>query len=320
MKKRLTMLAIGLGLPGVLAFTSGWCMVAPGEVVVVRRLGRLVQPPWGPGLHWRYPLGIDRLDRVRSDAVRQLTIGQSGSAGADREPSAGESLTGDLNLIRIQATVQYRVASPVDFVLRAEQAEPLLARSAEASISQAVARHGVDAVLRSDRQLIAQEAQRDLQAVSDRLQVGLAVLSVSFIDARPPTEVAADFAAAFAAESQRDRRVNEARTFEAVQTTTASSRGRAALEAARADAERSLLTARAEVQHFLALLAEARRARDLTIRRLYLDSLQALLERVKRKLVLPPGDSLDLTVLGIREDTAPRPAPVPTPADPARDH
>ena len=62
----------------------------------------------------------------------------AGPPGADREPSSGEVLTGDLNLLRIQATVQYRVASPVDFVLRAEQLEPLLARSAEASISRGI--------------------------------------------------------------------------------------------------------------------------------------------------------------------------------------
>ncbi len=64
-------------------------MVAPGEVVVVRRLGRVVEPPWGPGLHWHFPAGIDRLDRIRTDAVRQLTIGQSGPPSADQEPSAG---------------------------------------------------------------------------------------------------------------------------------------------------------------------------------------------------------------------------------------
>ena len=43
--------------PSLLFVGSGVCLVAPGEVVVVRRLGRLIDPTWGPGLHWRYPLG-----------------------------------------------------------------------------------------------------------------------------------------------------------------------------------------------------------------------------------------------------------------------
>src|SRR5262245_19722800 len=312
-KNLLASSAAGLGLAGVLFVAAGWCLVAPGEVVVVRRLGRLVKPPWGPGLHWRIALGIDRLDRVRSDAVRHLTIGQAGPPGGDREPSTGEALTGDLNLVRIQATVQYRVARPVDSVVDAEPVEELLARAAEASLAQALARRGVDAVLRSDRQLIARDVQRDLQADSDRLALGVAILGVSLTDARPPLEVAADFAAAWAAESHRDRRVNEARTHEAVGITAATAQAQAVLEAARADAARTVLHARAEAHHFLTVMAEARRSRDLTIRRLYLETLQDLLDRVQRKLVLPPGDSVDLTVLGLREQDAPRRGPEPLP-------
>ncbi len=116
MKQALATLLIAAGLAVALTAATGWCLVAPGEVVVVRRFGRPFDPPWGPGLHWRLPLGMDRLDRVRSDAVRQVTIGLAAPAGSDREPSAGEVMTGDLNLLRFQATVQYRVARPVAYV------------------------------------------------------------------------------------------------------------------------------------------------------------------------------------------------------------
>ncbi len=137
MKKQLGTLGIGLVVALGLFVAGGWCLVAPGEVVVVRRFGRIVDPPWGPGLHWHVPLGIDHLDRVRSDAVRQFTVGQAGTPAHDQEPSEGEALTGDLNLVRIQATIQYRVARPVDYIARAEQVEPLLIRSTEGSLSRA---------------------------------------------------------------------------------------------------------------------------------------------------------------------------------------
>ena len=99
--------------------------------------------------------------------------------------------------------------------------------------------------------------------------------------------------------------------YEAVQLTTASVRGEALRESARADAGRTLLTTRAEVDRFLALLAEVRRSRELTLRRLYIESVQSLLERVRRKLILPPGDSIDLTVLGLRDQAAPAAVPPP---------
>ena len=261
----------------------------------------LIEPPWGPGLHWRLPLGIDRIDRVRSDAVRQVTIGLAGPAGSDLEPAAGEVMTGDLNLLRFQATVQYRVARPVDYVLRVDQVEPLLATSAEASVSRALAVRGVDAVLRSDRQAIAREVERDLQSSADRYQSGVSILGVSLTDARPPTEVEADFAAAQSAESERDRRINEAKSYDETTTTASRAAAQAKLEVAHAAAQRTVLIAQAEAQRFLALLAEAGRSRSLTMRRLYIETMQSLLDGVKRKLVLPPGGDVDLTVLGSKK-------------------
>ena len=301
MKKALATLMIAAGSAAALITATGWCLVAPGEVVVVRRFGRTVDPVWGPGLHWRLPLGIDRVDRVRSDVVRQVTIGLASPGDSNLEPSAGEVMTGDLNLLRFQATVQYRVARPVDYVVRVDQVEPLLATSAEAAVSRALAVRGVDAVLRSDRQAIAAEVERDLQHAADRYQSGVAILGVSLTDARPPTEVEADFAAAQSAESERHRRVNEANSYGATSATAARAAAQAKLESAHAAAERTNLLAQAEAQRFLALLVEAGQSRSLTIRRLYIESMQALLDGVKRKLLLPPGGDLDLTVLGIKE-------------------
>jgi membrane protease subunit HflK len=302
MKKILVILLVLCGSAAVLVSVAGWCMVAPGEVVVVRRLGRLLAPPWGPGLHCRIPFSIDRLDRVRAGAVRQLTTGLSGTAGSAPEPASGEFMTGDLNLLLIQATIHYRVASPTDYVLRSAEVEALLAESAESSVSRALAFRGVDAVLRSDRQAISGDVEHDLQAAADRYGLGVTILGVSFTEARPPSEVAADFAAAQRAQSQRESRVSEAHSYAETSTTKARSLASSKLEAARADAARTLLAARARGQRFTALLAEAERSRFLTIRRIYIESLRMLLNRVKKKLILPPGGDVDLTVFGVNEE------------------
>jgi membrane protease subunit HflK len=299
MKKILTLLLVATGAVVAVVGTMGWFVVAPGEVVLVRRLGRLVGPPWGPGLHWRFPLGIDQIDRVRSDAVRQITVGLAEAAAPDVEPSAGEVLTGDLNLLRFQATVQYRVAGPVEYALRAEKVEPLVARAAEASVTRALAVRGVDAVLRTDRQAIAREVERELQSITDRYQSGVSILGVSLTDARPPNEVVAAFASAQSAESERDRRVNEALGYDETTTTAARAAAIAKRDAAYADAQRTILLAHADAQRFHLLRAEVESARSLTERRLYIETVQSLLSGVKRRIVLPHGENIDLTVLGL---------------------
>ena len=227
----------------------------------------------------------------------------------DRPPSSGEFLTGDLNLLRVEATLQYRVVDPVAHALTGERASDLLCRAAEASLVRALARRGVDAVLRADRGPTARETRDTLQAIADRHRLGVLILGVSLTDARPPAEVAADFVEAQAAESRRDDRIQVARAYESVQAATAASRGEALRESGRADASRTLLEARAEADRFLALLAEVRRSRTLTVQRLYIETIPSLLGRVRRKLILPPGEPLDLTVM---DSTG----PIPTPASP----
>src|SRR5438045_464549 len=112
---RLVLGLIALAALGYLA--TGFAVVAPGEVVVVRRLGRIQSPPWTAGLHWGGPVGIDRRTRVRTDEVRRLAVGLADVPGPGDEPDAGEYLTGDLNLLRARVVVQYRVSDPVAFAL-----------------------------------------------------------------------------------------------------------------------------------------------------------------------------------------------------------
>jgi membrane protease subunit HflK len=291
---------LGLVAASLLIAVTGLRVVRPGERIVVRRFGRIISPDWGPGLHWGAPLGIDRFDRVRTDEVRRLQVGTAPDAG-DGDPGADEFLTGDLNLVRVRAVIQYRVARPADQVVRSADVGALLERLAEASLSSALARRGIDPVLRADRQRIGVDVTRDLEQANARLRLGLDILGVSLTEARPPAEVAADFSAAQSAESQRDRRGNEARTQAENTVTAARAAAGSQMETARAASQRKILGSRAAALRFLALLAEARRSPQPTVRRIYLDTMKTLLSRVRRKIIVPAGNDVELTVLGIEE-------------------
>jgi membrane protease subunit HflK len=277
---------------------TAWVEVAPGEVVVVRRLGRVEPVPWAPGPHLGLPLGLDHRVRVRTDLVRRIEVGLVTTPGPGEEPGGGEFLTGDLNLIRARAIVQYRVADPIAFVLSTAELEPLLGRLAESSLARALAPHPIDDALRLGRAAIARDVETDLTRGAAAERLGIAILGVSLTDARPPSEVAADFAAAQAAQSERDRRVNEARAFAATTRAAAGAEARVRVDRARAAADRTIVLARSRAERFLALCAAAEGARELTVRRLYVEMLRELLPRVKRKLVLTPDEPIDLSILG----------------------
>jgi membrane protease subunit HflK len=279
---------------------TGFVVVAPGEAVVVRRLGRTLPRAWTQGPHLGLPIGLDRRIRVRTDAVRRLEVGLGGVPGPEDEPGAGEFLTGDRNVLRARGVVQYRVADPVAFVLRAEGAERLLGRLAESALARAVARRGVDEALRAGRAAIARDAEADLASAvgRDRLDLGVAILGLSLTDARPPTEVEPAFAAAQAARSEHDRRLNEAATYAATARTLATAEAEARVAAATAKADRNIVLARARADRFHILLDQADRSRPLTVRRLYYEALRDLLPRVRRTILLTPDEPVDLSILG----------------------
>ena len=176
--------------------------------------------------------------------------GAVGGRGHDRRPESPQ----------IEATVQYRVANPVDYVLRSERrrrpADPGRRGEPLARPGPARRRRGAPVGSPADRRGGPGRPAVRGRPASPRAS---RILGVSLTDARPPVEVAADFAAAQSAESLRDRRINDATTDEAVKLTDASARAQAIREAARAEAERTVLIDRADARRFLALMAEARR-------------------------------------------------------------
>lgn len=288
----------GVLLLAVILLGSGSTTVGPGEVLIVRRFGRLIPEPWTPGWHWSWPLGIDRTTRIRLDEVRQLDFGRVAPAGPRDDPDAGEFLTGDQNLLRVRGVVHFRVADPVSFALQTGQFEPLLMRSVEASLARALSGRGIDAPLRSGRAEVASEVGRALTRSVDALGLGVEILEVNLTDARPPVEVEPAFIEAQAAQSGRDRRINEARALAGATRPVALATAGRSVDEARSRADRAVAMASGQADRFLSLLAEADRSRSLTVSRLYRDTLRDLLPRVRRKVLMTPDEPVDLGLFG----------------------
>jgi membrane protease subunit HflK len=276
---------------------SGWRTVEPGEVVVVRRWGRVLPATWGPGPHWSWPLGIDRLSRLRIDEVRRLELGRIDLDGPLDAPGSGEFLTGDRNIVRARGVVQYRVSDPVAYVVRSADLEELLTRVAEASLARALASRPIDAALRDGRAELARDVQESLGRSLDSLGLGITILGVNLTDARPPIEVEPAFAEAQSAQSERDQKIHEARSLGGRLQPAARASAEGLLDASKIDANRKVALARAEADRFTRLLAEAVRSRSLTVRTLYRDTLRYLLPKVRRKVLLTPDEPVDLGII-----------------------
>lgn len=296
--KRQWWVIVSVSLLAGLFLASGYRTVAPGEVVVVRRLGRVLPRTWNSGAHWAWPLGIDRLSRLRLDEVRRLEFGRIEAAGPMDAPGSGEYLTGDLNIVRARGVLQYRVADPVAYTFRVGDVDLVLARCTEASLARALASRSIEAPLRSGRPEVARDVQNALARSVETLGLGVVILGVNLTDARPPVEVEPAFADAQSALSDRDRRINEAKALAGTLRPAALAAAEALTDQSRTKADRLRTMARGQAERFLALLTEYDRSRALTVRRLYRDALRDLLPKIRRKVLMTSDEPVDLGIIG----------------------
>jgi membrane protease subunit HflK len=318
-RRRWYILGAAVLLGGYLS--SGLTMIQPDEVGVVRRLGAVLREPWEPGLHWGLPWGIDRLDRLKVSQTRTLQVGAAspGSAPLSRapEPATDDSLTGDLNLVSADVLVQYRVRDPVAYLFRARDLEATLRAMSEWSLARALARRGIDELLTTGRAEVADGLARSIQARADEAGLGISVVAVRLGRVAPPSAVAPAFADAARARSDRRQAVTRAEEYRDRARSEARGQAREIADAAAGQVERRVRPARGEADRFTRVLAEARKSPDSHRRRLFLETLAELLPRFRRKVIVAPGQDLDIGLIEDEPASPPRSRSAPGTRDEA---
>jgi membrane protease subunit HflK len=210
----LRFILLGLLLLGI-AHTAWTCLaqVEPGERGVVLRFGRVVGTV-GPGLYIGWPWGIDRVERVAVDRVRQVAIGFSESESDDLGLAIppGQLLTGDHNLINVQVVVRFAVdeTQVEQFMLYGDGADSFVARAAETALAEWVAGRGVDDVLLRGKEALPRwlvsETQRRIAPYGLGVRVQLATVN----SLSPPFQVKGAFEAVNSAQNEIQRELNRA--------------------------------------------------------------------------------------------------------------
>jgi membrane protease subunit HflK len=183
-------LMVGFAFAALLYAVTGVYQVSPGERAVVRRFGRVLRDDPGPGLHVGLPWGIDRVDRVAVDRVQRVAVGFTEESARDAAP-AGQLLTGDHNLVDVQATLYYRVRpdEAARYVAHADRIDGLVARTAEAVLAQWVASRTVDETLLNGKVQLRSVLSSQVQSRIEEYSLGVEVIDASVNLAAPPDEV-----------------------------------------------------------------------------------------------------------------------------------
>ena len=275
-------------------FATGFYIVWPGEVGIVRRFGAIVQADAQPGLHYAWPYPIDNADRVAIQSVRRTTIGvldvlEGQAADTDSAPDSW-NLLGDENIAEIQAVVHWTAdpAKVVRFQYGSEDREALVAGITRAMMREVFAGTSINSVFTSRRHAYEHEIEG---RVAERLAAyssGIQIESFRLLYTHAPPAVHDSFRDVASALEDRSTQINEALAQEAELIPLA--RGEAAwdMAEARAYAVRQVADARGQADRFLTILAAYTQWPQVTARRLEFEMLEKVLPKL-RKYIRPAG-------------------------------
>ncbi len=196
MRKQVRLVALLLVALAVVAYgLTGVVQVRPGERAVVRRFGRVLDDKPEPGLWVGLPWGMDRVDRVAVDRVQTVVVGYTEEANGNNVMPAGQLLTGDHNLVNVQATIYYKVRPDqvVNYVAQADRADALVGRAVETVMAEWVAGRTVDDVLLNGKMEMGPDLVRRTQERIQDYDLGVQVLEARVTLIAAPDEVKSAF-------------------------------------------------------------------------------------------------------------------------------
>jgi len=284
---------------------TGFYSVQPNERAVVRRCGKALSGVRGPGLHFGFPYGIDKVDRLKTLELKRVGVGiglADRALGRRAAPRQAEGLTGDRNLILISAIVQYRIADACNYLFNASDVPALIEDITASALSSVIASMNVDDVLTVRRIAIQNEVMQTSQADLNRYGAGVQVTSVSLEGVAPPQEVARAFRDVTSAREDRQRAINEAQGYANRLVPQARGQAQRALLEAEAFSSEVIRKAQGEAERFTKIASRLSDSRKLTAKRLILETMEVVLPRLKKVVI--DGDAgrrLDLGLIEIDE-------------------
>ena len=275
----------------VLWLATGIYIVGPDEVGVVRTFGKFTRVVQS-GLNWKFPAPIEIVNTPKVTEVKRIEIGFRTLKNGQYRTVEKESLmlTGDENIVDAEMIVQYKIKDPVAYLFRIVGPELTVREAAEASLRTVVGRNKIDETLTTGKFTIQEETKNQLQSVLDNYNSGIHVVAVQLQDVSPPKEVIGAFKDVASAKEDKNRMINQAEGYRNDVIPKARGEAEAMIRDAEGFKESRVKRAEGDATKFTTILKEYRKAKSITEKRLYLETMEKVLPDIE-KIIVPDKDS-----------------------------
>ncbi len=270
-----------LGLVGIWLMNSFYT-VAPEERGIVLRFGKFVRST-PPGLHFIiWP--IETVETPKVQAENQLNFGLSSRGGS----SEGLMLAGDQNIVDIKFTVLWKISDAQKFLFNVRFPERLVSVVAEAAMREIVGRTPAEQIRTQGRLEAQNQVLALIQGTLDSYNSGILITGVKLEKADPPPAVIDAFEEVQRAEQNQNKFIREAESYRNKLLGEARGEASKIVEDAKAYKARVVNEAEGEAQRFISVFNEYSKAKDVTRKRLFLETLEEVLSK-SNKVIIEQG-------------------------------
>ncbi|MGD9614913.1 MAG: FtsH protease activity modulator HflK [Alphaproteobacteria bacterium] len=317
--------AAGIGLVAAvilaLWLASGFYRVLPDQQGIVLRFGEYNRTTQ-PGLNYHLPAPIETVLTPSVTHINRVEIGyRTGEArgGTTRQlPEEALMLTGDENIVDINFSVFWLIKDAQSFLFNIRNPEATVKSAAESAMREVVGETPIASALAEGRGKIESQTQALLQHILDAYGAGIQITQVQMAKVDPPAPVIDAFRDVQRALADRERLRNEAEAYR--NDILPRARGEAAQIRQGGEAHRAEIVARAQgdADRFLSVYNAYKQAEDVTLQRLYLETMEEILRNSKKVIIdkSAQGETGVLPFLPLPELLQPAPAAGQAPAAP----
>jgi modulator of FtsH protease HflK len=306
-KKYIIPVAIIIGII-ILGYSTVFTVKANQRAVILR-FGKYVETV-EPGLHFKLPFGIDRVyagevKRIYNEEFGYRTLRSGRESMIDYNFRGAQEvslmLTGDRNCAEVHWVVRYKIKNLKEYLFNVRNVKSTIRDVTEAVMRRIVGDRSIDEVLTIGRRQIEDVAEGEIETILDTYGCGIDVQAVNLKGVNPPGQVKDAFDAVNKAVQLRDQITNEAEGKRNKVIPAAMGKKEQAISEAEGYKIKRINEATGDTKAFLAIWKEYEKAKDVTRRRLYLETIARVIPKCKEVYIIDEDQKGILPILNLRE-------------------
>lgn len=303
----MTLLKVVMFLVFVGYCLSGLTLIKPDEIGMILRMGKLngktpVDQILNPGWVLALPQPFDEVLKIPVKQILQVRISElaaiSKAEAADYRSidplQEGYCISGDENIFQASILVKYQISEPTKAIFKLSDSFSTFNRMIHdltiAEMTRVAAGFTIDGLLSENKKQLSTEVKERVQRQLDKLDTGLALVSVEIEEIAPPTFLKNDFEEVNSAFINRRNFINDARSLSEEKLPKARGAANEKINLAQAYKQTVIAEAEASAGRFSQLLEAWKKSPDEVSQEMRTRTHKSVIEKMRRAIVLPSGN------------------------------